>query len=55
MEALFNQEKEALLDKLNSANALAEQEKQALIEKNKSLEERISDLQNQLDQMKKQN
>ena len=50
MEALFKQEKEALLDKLNSAAILATQEKDALLEKNQTLEDRISELQNKLDQ-----
>lgn len=50
MEALFKQEKEALLDKMNSAATLAAQEKDALLEKNQTLEDRISELQNKLDQ-----
>lgn len=40
----FKQEKDALLDKLNSASALAAQEKQALLEKNKRLEEKLADV-----------
>ena len=44
MEALFKQEKEALLVKLNSAATLAAQEKEVLIEKNKHLKEQLADV-----------